>query len=72
MNMLHGIHDAGGIVKILQHRMSIFAFFGIDNIDRSASSAEIRPVAGEMHIVTSVLPWKDDIPCCRGDDIFDQ
>ena len=72
MNMLHGIHDARGIVKILQHRFSIFALLSINNMDSSTRSTEICPVASEVHIVTRVLPGKDDIPCCRGDDILDQ
>ena len=48
MNMLHGVHDACGIIKILQHRFSIFAFFRIYNMDSSTSRPEVRPVAGEM------------------------
>ncbi len=72
MNMLHGVHDACGIIKILQHRFSIFAFFSIHNMDSRTRSTEICPVAGEVHIVTRVLARKDDIPCCRGDDILNQ
>ena len=72
MDIVHLLHDLGGVMQILHGAVAIVSSFDVYHVDRGTRGSEMDICTGQMHVVFRITPIERYILGGFAKHFFDQ
>ena len=72
VNVLHRVHEARDVVRVLRQRLAVFAGDGVDDVHGGTGGSEVHLLAPRLHVVLRVLRMQHEVPRRHRQRVFDE